>query len=127
MKRSNLKPPTIIFSVSKAHRSPTDNRVRSEAVRGLLTSFGISYKAVEGRYDDEVERSFVVNAQHEDLIRILAIESLQDTYLYLDEYRNAYLINIPDLTVDPIGKYIHTFRKPEGDYTRDGEHYYEVV
>jgi hypothetical protein len=127
MKRSNLKPHTIIFSVSKAHRIASDNRVRSEAVRGLLTSFGIPYKAVEGKYDDEVERSFVVHGKHEELVRILASESRQDSYLYLDEYRNAYLVGVSSGIRKPIGKYIHTSRKPEGDYTRDGEHYYEVV
>ncbi len=128
MKRSNLQTPTIIFSVSLEHRSGSDNRVRSYAVRQLLNAFGIPFKEVEGCYNGFVERSYVVNAKHEKLIRILGEESGQSSYLYLDEYRNAYLIDVNDWDIrEGIGKFIHTSRKPEGDYTRDGAHYYEVI
>lgn len=128
MKRSNLQTPTIIFSVSLASRGDRDNRLRSEAVQGLLRSFDVPYKEVEGFYQGDFERSYVVNAKHEKLVRILGEESGQSSYLYLDEYRNAHLIDVNDWDIrEPIGKWIHSSRKPEGDYTRDGAHYYEVV
>jgi hypothetical protein len=94
-----------------------------------MDSFNVSFKLVIGYFAGFQERSYVVSASHEKLVRILCEEAEQDNYLYLDEYRNAYLVDLADNdeTRRPIGKWVHSHAVPEGDYTRDGEHYYEVV
>lgn len=130
MKRSNLHEPTIIFSVSTPERSGSDNEVRSKAVGALLDEFGIKYKVVSGRYEGFIETSFVVNAKHEKLISVLTETAGQSCYLYLDDYRTAFLVN-PSGRRRRIGKFVHASHKPAGDYTLDRtqyeDHYYEVI
>ena len=131
MKLTNLRPPTIIFSVEKDSSTLQDNRARSYSLRFLLKSFGVPFKEVAGRYKGYYERSFVVHAKHEPLIAALCWAGNQDTYLYLNEYRDAYLTGVTKSYDHParthMGKWVHAHSKPEGDYTRDGEHYYEVI
>ena len=134
MKRSNLHPPTIIFSVSRYERTLYDNNLRSEVLRGLLREFGVHFKDVKGKYNGHLEDSFVVMATHEKLIHELAAIAGQESYLYLDEYRNAYLTPINNSntgyeypTRERIGRFVLSHPRPEGNYTRDGANYYEVI
>jgi hypothetical protein len=129
MKLANLKPPTIIFSVFRTERSYYDNNMRSEVLRGLLREFKIGFKDVIGKYGGVIEQSFVVNARHEKLILELTSLAGQDSFLLLDEYRNAYIVDVHTglRETKPFGRFVHTHLRPEGNYTRDGEHYYEVI
>lgn len=134
MKRVNLHPPTIIFSVSRHDRTLYDNNLRSEVLRGLLREFGVRFKDVKGKYNGQLEDSFVVMAKHEKLIHELAAVAGQDSYLYLDEYRNAYLTMVNDSengfeypARERLGQFVLSRTPPEGNYTRDGANYYEVI
>lgn len=93
------------FFLFSGDRSGIDNR---EKVSQLLNIFNIPFKEVVGMYkykDGSIERenSFLVDASHEHRIFELAKNFNQESVLFVDRKRRAFLIYTEDLKTESIG------------------------
>ncbi len=98
MKLFRLHQPVIIFSVSTGN-NPVVDFENSKAVHTWFTNSpgAIKCKPVLGRYNGKCEDSFIVPATEWQAAFTTIVSHNQNTFMYLDEYRNAFLVNVAAL------------------------------
>ena len=94
--KDNAQAPVYILSVSQADLSKDENADADTVARRYLDDEGISYKVVQGSYKGSKETSYVVNAANADTVHFLAAKYNQDSVLFLDGARNAFLRYLAD-------------------------------
>ena len=91
MRQSTANTPVYILSVKQAHLTDKSNNRADQEARIYFKAHGISYKVVNGCYKGVTELSYVVNAAHAVQVRELAARYNQDSVLFLDSDRSAFL------------------------------------
>lgn len=81
----------IIFSASRSESSTLENIAATRIVERILKHKGIPYKAVNGYYKGVHEVSLLVADKHVSLIKQLCQLFEQESYLLVDDNRNAEL------------------------------------
>jgi hypothetical protein len=108
----------LVFSAERSELSQRENALRTEEVVDVLQERGASFREVEGVFNRVKEASFIVNAQHEGLVRELCQAFGQDCYLHVDNDKSA-ILRYPDGSDAYIGMWTQTPHEPSGDYTYD--------
>lgn len=111
--------PVIIFSVFQGKNSADNNYTEHQDVQSVLQVKGIKYKEVDGRFNKIYEKALVVNAENETFITEVCKINNQECYLYLDQDRNAYLVNPSTKERNLAGVFKAVESNYEGDYTLD--------
>ena len=70
--------------------------------KGLNTK---QFKTLQGSYKGQVETSYLVDADFQGIVWDLAREYNQESILYVDENRNAYLEYLADGRIEKLGKF----------------------
>lgn len=86
----NVHTPVYIFS-AKRNGAAFDNDARTAKLYRKLDARGIPYHKVLGCYAGQSERAVVVPARHHDDVVALAALFAQESVLYLDANRYAWL------------------------------------
>jgi hypothetical protein len=81
----------IIFSASSSSRTQLENQNATLAAKILLNHHRALYKNVEGCYKGGHEVSFLVADNHIELIELLCHLFEQESFLLVDDNRNATL------------------------------------
>lgn len=100
--------PFIVMSAELAELSPAENQRRSLALIEWLTRRGHSFKPVEGCYKGRKESAFIVlvpDREREKQIMSLARAYRQESVLYADANRQAYLRLLESGEEVPIGSW----------------------
>lgn len=110
MKLFRKQQPVILFATNDP--DGTSERLGARAVH---------FKQVEGYYKGRAEYTFVVDAQDAEVALQEAALQEQDSMLYLDEYRKAFLIDVDTGTMcHSFGTFQQTYRPRDNeDYTYD--------
>lgn len=113
-----INKPIIIFSVYQADKSEAENLNKHYDERLLLENTGIEYIETLGVYNGVKERSLIVDAKYESLIRDITAIHNQECYLLLDQDRNASLVT-PKGVSKSIGIFKAVPDSYNGDYTQN--------
>lgn len=103
----NLSAPFMIFSVERKELSTSENAARTRFVCGLLQREAIHFVPAEGSYQHTLESGFVVFTYEgtplADWLERIACMYNQDTVMYVDTARHAYLKDLRCFKYQPIG------------------------
>jgi len=126
--------PFIVFSAERSELSDEANHDRTKLLGGALTSRGIEWQSVAGFYDGRPETSFLVFAQEGDAsadqIERLARHYDQESILYVDAQRLAYLLVLKEGRTIELGKFKEIPKselRATRAYTKVGERYYATA
>lgn len=95
----------FIFSTELASNTPSSNDFAHMLGENALKVENISFKDVDHVYKGVKERSFLVEAKHDDAVFDLAVDFGQESVLYVDPKRQAFLVYIGTGDVRPIGQF----------------------
>lgn len=105
----NTFPPFVIFSAERSNLTATANRDRTALLAGALTHSGIDWQRVEGSYNGTQETAFLVftyeGTETADRIEELARRYGQESILYVDAQRYAYLFMLKEQRTVEVGKW----------------------
>jgi enoyl-[acyl-carrier-protein] reductase (NADH) len=101
--------PFVIFSAELASLSEESNRNRTALMAGALSNRGIEWQRVDGAYEGHREASFLVftyeGSDTADQIEKLAQHYQQESILYVDAQRLAYLLMVREGRTIELGKF----------------------
>jgi len=116
----------IIFSVSQASKGGRGtrrvDRVNNREVYNLLRYQNRTAKPIIGSFHSDLEVSFVISAIHEEGVRELCLRYGQESYLLIDEGREAFLIDVQTGKVRHLGHFeavLPSIGRNLRDYMRD--------
>lgn len=105
----------IIFSVTRPDTSTSENFRNHMLAGSLLKSLNVGFQELGGLYKGQAEVSFAVNVPFTALeptlaeIRKIAKRYNQDSILYVDNEKNAYVDDLIG-SVERVGKYLKLTR-----------------
>ena len=114
--REILKP-VIIFSVFDHTKDSFDNLSNHNKVKDKLKVKKIKFVETIGQYKGTKELGFVLDAVNLDKVKLLMNYFNQQSYLYLDQDRNATLVYSDKQ--ESLGVFREVPESYEGDYTQN--------
>jgi len=98
-------PECYIISPEKSCKSRDVNSLRIDTMRAVLESDGYPFKSLEGCYKGLTEKSFLICDISEAEALRLAIHYGQESILYLDADRSAFLIFADGSETQALGEF----------------------
>ena len=86
----------IIFNVFRKEDSYNGNFNNDAVTRCKLESEGIKFAVLDGSYGNVHESSLLVDAQHENRVIEIAKVFQQESILFVDKTRRAFLVYLAD-------------------------------
>jgi len=120
--------PVIIFSVYQAAQPDNQNLRRHNQLLEVLKGANIAYIETLGMYKGITERSLVIDAKYESFVQRATTKTNQESYLYLDQDRNATLVMSTGEHIK-LGVFKAVKDDYVGDYTQNinGGHKYAII
>jgi len=124
--KTDAATPFIIFSVTTIDASGTLGEANNieECIASLL-AFDITFKQLKGCHKGNSEVSFLINAEHEDVVKALCEQFRQERYLYVSPFKTADLRYLDTRkSVEIIGTFARVTEskaKETGSYSIDPE------
>lgn len=111
------KIPFVIISVNVSGHTWEDVIIQANKLKDELTNLGLKFKAVSGRFRGQTENSFLITGIHENEAFSLAERFGQETYLFVDKNREAWLIYVNGSESKYLGYFMEG--KSDDNYTID--------
>lgn len=109
--------PIIIFSVFQHDKDSFDNLDAHNKLKDKLKAKHIKFVETMGQYKGTKELSLVLDASYIDKIKFVLAFYNQESYLYLDQDRNATLVY--NDKIESIGVFREVPEAYDGDYTQN--------
>jgi hypothetical protein len=120
----------FIFSTEFYKNTSKENEQSTSHTKKILEKSGIPYKILDGVYKGVSETSFLVNAKYENQVMELAKAAKQESVLFVDINRNAYLIYLDNNKTEKLGILTRVSEDKAltlDAYSKDGDIYYSVI
>lgn len=112
-----IKEPFVILSANTEGQTNQQAVMAHLKLKQKLTELGYIFKVVYGKYQGKTETSFYIPFLGPCGACDLCSEFKQETYLEVDENREARLVNIETLEAKPLGYFMKG--EDEDNYTID--------
>ncbi len=109
--------PFVIISAVISGQTKIQFDIAHLRLKQRLNLYGFDFKEVQGKYNGEDEISLYVPGMGACYALIIAKEFEQETYLLVDEKREAYLVSVAAQTSGYLGYFM--IGESETDYTID--------
>lgn len=113
----------FIFSAELSTNTDEQNHKNNMCLIAALKSLKIPFKSLEGMYQGTIEKSYLVEAKHEDLILAFAEVYDQESILFVDALSNASLIYLgrdnPEVKLGKFKQVAYLEALGRENYTRD--------
>lgn len=121
--------PKIIFSVFDSKLDIYENYSRHVSTKKYLKEAGVSFEEVNGVYKGEAEHSFIIKDTLTNRTHSWRLAKMfqQESVLLMDNEGTGLLFYLDSGKTEVLGRLKVTNRKPQGDYSKIGNTYFNFV